>query len=266
MRLTTVATIGVLPFDGRDSASVTRGWREAGKPSGWRFTTRRQRCDTQAAGAAERGSDAAAEGQSAPMMADLFWHSTQLLAAYAPTYTICHASAHWMASSSVHSAKGHIDAVHRVRQPSHNKGRTSLCGQFLPTDRSSCEQILTQQHVDKPNHEQAMPYRHRVSQSSYNGPLTSSISRFRPTERSLCEPILTNPHLQPPNPAYQPPDPSLCESILAQRHRPARRSPQRALTCLRPPLRRAAARRLRRWRLGCRRSRGTRPRGVAVRG
>ncbi len=82
MRLTTVAAIGVLPFDGRDSASATRGWREAGKPSGWRFTTRRQRCDTQAAGAAERGSDAAAEGQSAPMMADLFWHSTQLLGAY----------------------------------------------------------------------------------------------------------------------------------------------------------------------------------------
>lgn len=190
-----------LPLDGRDSASATRGWRETGKPSGWRFTTRRQRCDTQAAGAAERGSDAAAEGQSAPMMADLFWHSTQLLAAYAPTYTIRHASAHWMASSSVHSAKGHIDAVHRVRQPSHNKGRTSLRGQFLPTDRSSCEPTLTQQHVDKPNHEQAMPYRHRVSQSSHNGPLTSSISRFRPTEQSLCEPIPTNPHLQPPNPA-----------------------------------------------------------------
>ena len=99
-----------------------------------------------------------------------------------------------MASSSVHSANGHIDAVHCVSQSSHNKGRTNLCGQFLPTDRSSCEPILTQRAPDQPNqlsptngtvtmrtnpHKPALPAaesgdtsiptRHCASESSHNG-------------------------------------------------------------------------------------------------
>ena len=83
MRLTTVATIGVLPFDGQSQASATRGMRVA-------VHHEKTALRHAAAGAAERGSDAAAEGQSAPVMAGLFWHSTQPLAAYAPTYTTHH--------------------------------------------------------------------------------------------------------------------------------------------------------------------------------
>lgn len=124
-----------------------------------------------------------------------------------------------MASSSVHSANGHIDAVHCVSQSSHNKGRTSLCGQFLSTDRSSCEPIVTQRAPDQLNqliptngtvtmrdipHKLAppaaesgdtnLPTRLCVSQSSHNGGLASPTRRFQPLHRSSCESILTQRH------------------------------------------------------------------------
>lgn len=153
-----------------------------------------------------------------------------------------------------------------VSQSSHNSTLTSrtTTRRFKP---SLCEPILTQRTPDQLNqliptngtvtmrvnpHKPALPAaesgdtslltRLCVSQSSHNGGLASPTGRFQPLHRSSCE------------------------SILAQRHRPARRSPQRVLTCLCPPLQRTAARRLRRWRRGCRRFRGTRPRGIAVRG
>ena len=182
MRLTTVAAIGVLLFDGRDSASATRRqW--AARSKGAALQPKDNRRQSWTIGIGDGGSV-------------LAQHPTTgcVLSVHAPTYTIRHASAHWMASSPVHSAKGHIDAVHRV------------------------------------------------SQSSHNGGLASPTGRFQPPHRSLCE------------------------RILAQRHRPARRKPHRALTCLRPQQRRAAARRLRRWRRGCQRFRGTRLQGIAVRG
>ena len=93
MRLTTVAAIGVLPFDGRSQASATRGrrvaihhektvLRHAGGGRDTReaaCTTRRQRTP-RSEGATLQPRDN--RGQSAPVMAGLFWHSTQLLGAY----------------------------------------------------------------------------------------------------------------------------------------------------------------------------------------
>ena len=108
----------------REDSAATRGRRARHKGGSVH--------DTQAAGAAERGSDAAAEGQSGTIGTGdggsvLAQHTTTgcALTAHAPAYTIRHASAHWMASSSVHSAKGHIDAVHCVSQSSHNGPLTS---------------------------------------------------------------------------------------------------------------------------------------------
>lgn len=54
-----------------------------------------------------------------------------------------------------------------------------------------CEPILTQQHADKSDHDQAMSNRHRVSQSSHKGGLASPTGRFQLLHRSPCEPILT---------------------------------------------------------------------------
>lgn len=93
MRLTTVAAIGVLPLDGRSPASATRGRRVAihhektvlrhaggGRDTGGAAcTTRRQRAP-RSEGATLQPKDN--RGQSAPVMAGLFWHSTQLLGAH----------------------------------------------------------------------------------------------------------------------------------------------------------------------------------------
>lgn len=102
MRLTTVATIGVLLLGGWGPASATRGRRVAihhektvlRHAGGGARHKGGSVHDTQAAGAAERGSDAAAEGQSGTIGTGdggsvLAQHTTTgcALTAYAPTYT-----------------------------------------------------------------------------------------------------------------------------------------------------------------------------------
>lgn len=198
MRLTTVAAIGVCHLTGgvRRARHAGGGRRVSqaagGSPRGDSAATRRQRAP-RSEGATLRPKDN--RGQSAPVMAGLFWHSTQLLAAYCLRLrrhtqlttsplnhqtlgmktVITYAPAYETHHTVTFQAVPHAQSTDRAYPGIHNSSCFgSLDGVILSafsegTYRcgSSCEQILTRRRPAAQGHGFPLLIQRQVSGSVY---------------------------------------------------------------------------------------------------